>query len=79
MILMFSSQKRKSSAKWTEKVISSNKALDEMKFDEVENDLCDVLSSITVKKLIPQDLDVFLNKSGYDGINGTLLRGSDCC
>jgi len=59
---------------WTEKVISSNKSLEGINYDDIESDLTEILGSITVKKLVPTDLDLFLNKSGYESTIKTFFE-----
>jgi|GEM_PF-723701 len=59
---------------WTEAVINANEELKHLKYTYIESDLKTVLASITVKKIIPQDLDTLLNTDGFQSIIKTFFE-----
>lgn len=59
---------------WTETVIKDNEELKHLKYNDIESDLKTVLASITVKKIIPQDLDTLLNTEGFQSIINTFFE-----
>jgi hypothetical protein len=59
---------------WTETVINANEALKHLKYNDIEADLKTVLASITVKKIIPQDLDTLLNTDSFQSIIKTFFE-----
>lgn len=59
---------------WTEAVINANEELKDLKYTEIESDLKKILGSITVKKIIPQDLDALLNTDGFQPIIKTFFE-----
>ncbi len=59
---------------WTEEVIKKNVALKGLVYANIENELKAILGSIKVKKVIPQDLDVLLNKAGNEDIIQTFFE-----
>lgn len=59
---------------WTEAVINDNEELKHLKYNDIESDLKTVLTSITVKKIIPQDLDTLLNTDGFQSIIRTFFK-----
>lgn len=60
--------------KWTEKVINANEGLKHLKYRDIESNLKRILTSITVKKVIPQDLDLMLNTDGFQSIIKTFFE-----
>jgi hypothetical protein len=65
--------KQKELKDWTEAVINANKELNHLKYADIESKLKTVLGSITVKKILPQDLDVLLNTDGFQSIVKTFF------
>lgn len=59
---------------WTETVINANEELKHLKYTDIEPDLKTVLESITIKKIIPQDLDTLLNADGLQSIIKTFFE-----
>jgi nitrate reductase assembly molybdenum cofactor insertion protein NarJ len=59
---------------WTETVINANEGLKHLKYNHIESDLKTVLASITIKKIIPQDLDTLLNTDGFQSIIKTFFE-----
>jgi hypothetical protein len=59
---------------WTETVINANEELKHLKYNDIESDLKTVLASITIKKIIPQDLDTLLNANGFQSIIKTFFE-----
>lgn len=59
---------------WTEKVINANEELKYLKYSNIEFNLKKVLKSITVKKIVPQDLDKLLNSDGFQPIVKTFFE-----
>lgn len=59
---------------WTETVINDNEELKHLKYNDIESDLKTVLASITIKKIIPQDLDTLLNSDGFQSIIKTFFE-----
>lgn len=59
---------------WTETVINANEELKHLKYNDIESDLKKVLASITIKKIIPQDLDTLLNTDGFQAIIKTFFE-----
>lgn len=59
---------------WTEAVIISNEELKHLKYTDIESDLKKVLASITIKKVIPQELDTLLNTDGFQSIIKTFFE-----
>lgn len=59
---------------WTETVINANEELKHLKYTDIESDLKTVLASITIKKIIPQDLDTLLNADGFQSIIKTFFE-----
>lgn len=59
---------------WTETVINANEELKYLKYADIESDLKTILASITVKKIIPQDLDTLLNTDGLQSIIKTFFE-----
>lgn len=59
---------------WTETVINANEELKHLKYNDIESDLKTVLASITIKKIIPQDLDTLLNADGFQSIIQTFFE-----
>ncbi|KAA9331174.1 NACHT domain-containing protein [Adhaeribacter soli] len=59
---------------WTEIVINANEELKHLKYNDIESDLKTVLASITIKKIIPQDLDTLLNTDGFQSIIKTFFE-----
>ncbi|AUC79294.1 hypothetical protein CW736_07805 [Nonlabens sp. MB-3u-79] len=59
---------------WTEAVINTNEELKHFKYTDIESDLKTILGSITVKKIIPQDLDTLLNTDGFQSIIKTFFE-----
>ncbi len=66
--------KQKDLQDWTEKVIDANEELRHLKYLDIETDLKEVLKLITVKKIIPQDLDTLLNSTGFQSIIKTFFE-----
>lgn len=58
---------------WTETVINANEVLKHLKYTDIESDLKSILASITIKKIIPQDLDTLLNADGFQSIIKTFF------
>jgi len=59
---------------WTEAVIIANEELKHLKYTDIESDLKKVLASITIKKVIPQELDTLLNTDGFQSIIKTFFE-----
>ncbi len=59
---------------WTENVINANEELKHLKYNDIESDLKTVLASITIRKIIPQDLDTLLNADGFQSIIKTFFE-----
>lgn len=59
---------------WTETVIKANEGLKHLNYNDIESDLKTVLASITVKKIIPQDIDTLLNTDGFQTIITTFFE-----
>lgn len=59
---------------WTEAVINANEELKHLKYNDIEFDLKTVLASITIKKIIPQDLDKWLNTDGFQSLIKTFFE-----
>lgn len=59
---------------WTETVINTNEELKHLKYKDIESDLKRVLESITIKKIIPQDLDTLLNTDGFQSVIKTFFE-----
>lgn len=59
---------------WTEAVINANEELKHLKYNDIESELKTVLGSITLKKIIPQDLDILLNTDGFQSIIPTFFE-----
>ncbi|QHL87951.1 AAA family ATPase [Nibribacter ruber] len=59
---------------WTETVINANEELKHLKYSDIQSDLRTVLASITIKKIIPQDLDTLLNTDGFQSIIKTFFE-----
>lgn len=59
---------------WTETVINANEELKHLKYTDIDSDLKTVLASITIKKIIPQDLDTMLNTDGFQSIIKTFFE-----
>ncbi len=60
--------------KWTETVINANEGLKHINYNDIESDLKAVLTSITIKKIVPQDLDLLLNTDGFQSIKKTFFE-----
>jgi hypothetical protein len=59
---------------WTETVINANEELKCLKYSDIEPNLKTVLASITIKKIIPQDIDMLLNTEGFQSIIKTFFE-----
>lgn len=59
---------------WTETVINANEELKHLKYNDIASDLKTVLTSISIKKIIPQDLDTLLNADGFQSIIKTFFE-----
>lgn len=61
---------------WAETVINdkNNKALNHINYNDIESDLKAVLASISLKKIIPQDLNTLLNSDGFQHIKKTFFE-----
>jgi hypothetical protein len=53
---------------WTEEVIRNNEELKHLQYTNIEPNLKAVLKTITVKKIIPQDLNDLLNTEGFQPV-----------
>ncbi|MDW7692498.1 AAA family ATPase [Flammeovirgaceae bacterium SG7u.111] len=59
---------------WTEEVIRNNEELKHLQYTNIEPNLKAVLKTITVKKIIPQDLNDLLNTEGFQPVIKTFFE-----
>ncbi|MCC5916475.1 MAG: ATP-binding protein [Cryomorphaceae bacterium] len=59
---------------WTEEVIRNNEELKHLQYTNIESNLKAVLKTITVKKIIPQDLNDLLNTEGFQSVMKTFFE-----